>query len=237
MLLLSAKIRKDTKKGLKNLREKEILPAVLYGSKIKNLNLELNLKEFEKVYKEAGESSLVSLNVEGQKEKFLVLIHDIQFAPLSGKPIHVDLYQPALKEEVKVTVPIIIEGKSLAVKNLEGTLVKNITDIEIRALPQKLPKEIKVNVERLKTFDDYILIKDLQLPEGVKVVRDPEEILISVSPPEKVEEEKPAEEKPKEEEKKEEEEKIEEKKIEEKKKEPFSAKATKGEGKGKGKTN
>ncbi|UZE92887.1 MAG: 50S ribosomal protein L25 [Candidatus Nealsonbacteria bacterium] len=237
MLLLSAKIRKDTKKVLKNLREKEILPAVLYGSKIKNLNLELNLKEFEKVYKEAGESSLVSLNVEGQKEKFLVLIYDIQFASLSGKPIHVDLYQPALKEEVEVTVPIIIEGKSLAVKNLEGTLVKNITDIEIRALPQKLPKEIKVNVERLKTFDDYILIKDLQLPEGVKVLRDPEEILISVSPPEKVEEEKPAEEKPKEEEKKEEEEKIEEKKIEEKKKEPFSAKATKGEGKGKGKTN
>lgn len=233
MLLLSAKIRKDIKKGLKNLREKEILPAVLYGSKIKNLSLELNLKEFEKVYKEAGESSLVSLNIEGQKEKFLVLIHDIQFAPLSGKPIHVDLYQPALKEEVEVTVPIIIEGESLAVKNLEGTLVKNITDIEIRALPQKLPKEIKVNVERLKTFDDYILIKDLQLPEGVRVVRDPEEILISVSPPEKVEEEKPAEEKPAEEKP------VEEKKekVEEKKKEPFSAKATKGEGEGKGKTN
>ena len=219
MPLLSAKIRKDIKRGLKDLRKKDILPAVLYGPEIENLNLELDSKEFDKVYKEAGESSLVSLNVKGQKEKFLVLIHAVQLAPVSGKPIHIDLYQPALKEEVEVAVPIIIEGKSLAVKNLEGTLVKHLLDIEVRALPQKLPKEIKVNVGKLKTFDDYILIKDLQLPEGVKVKRDPEEILISVSPPEKIEEEKPAEE---------EKEKVEEKKekVEEKKEEPSSPKVS-----------
>lgn len=212
MPLLSAKIRKEIKRGLKDLRKKDILPAVLYGPEIENLNLELDLKEFEKVYKEAGESSLVSLNVKGQKEKFLVLIHAIQSAPVSGKPVHIDLYQPVLKEEVEVTVPIIIEGKSLAIKNLEGTLVKHFLNIEVRALPQKLPKEIKVNVGKLKTFDDYILIKDLQLPEGVKVQRDPEEILISVSPPEKIEEEKPVEEKKEE--------------VEEKKEEPSSSKVS-----------
>jgi len=195
MISISAKIRKEIRREVKALRKEEFLPAVLYGPKIKNLNLQLGLKEFEKTYKQAGESSLISLNVEGQKEKFLVLIHDIQFAPITGKPIHVDFYQPPLKEEIEVAVPIIIEGESVAVKNLGGTLVRNITEIKVKALPQNLPKEIKVNIDKLKTFEDYILISDLQLSQGIKVQRDAKEILISVSPPEKVEEEKPVEEK------------------------------------------
>jgi len=69
MLLLPAKIRKNLGKKVKILRKKDVLPAVLYGPKIKNLNLEVDAKEFEKVYKEAGESSLVSLKVEGEKQK------------------------------------------------------------------------------------------------------------------------------------------------------------------------
>lgn len=195
MLSLSAKIRKTIGKKAKIFRRKGFLPAVLYGPRIKNLNLTINLKDFEKVYQEAGESSLVSLNVD--KKKFLVLIHQVQFDPLSEKPIHVDFYQPRLEEEVQVTIPIIFEGEAPAVKELGGTLVKNISEIEVKALPQKLPHEIRVDVLQLKSFEDNILIKDLKLPEGVKILKDPKEIVVSVSPPEKVEEElvKPIEEK------------------------------------------
>jgi large subunit ribosomal protein L25 len=196
MLKISAKIRDKVKKGVNFLRGKNLVPAVLYGPKIKNLNLEVNSKDFKKAHEEAGESLLVALSVDGHKD-FLVLIHDIQLDPISGDPIHVDFYQPALTEEIEIAVPIVVEGQAPAEKNLGGTLVKNISEIEIKALPQKLPKEIKVNVEKLATFEDYILVKDLQVPEGVKILRDGEEILISVSPPEKVEEEakeKPAEE-------------------------------------------
>jgi len=199
MLTLSAKIRKIYGKKTKTLRKKGILPAVLYGPKIKNLNLEVKMKEFEKVYKEAGESSLVSLEISNQKEKNLVLIHQLAKDPLKSKLIHVDFYQPCLTEEVEVTVPLIFEGEAPAVKNLEGTLVKNISELEIKALPEKLPHEIKVEIGKLQTFEDHILIKDLKLPEGVKVLRDGEEIVVSVSPPEKekIEEElkKPIEEK------------------------------------------
>jgi len=197
MITLSAKIRKNLGKKVKILRKKDVLPTVLYGPKIKNLNLEIDAKEFEKVYKEAGESSLVSLDIEGQKQKFLVLIHDIQFDPLTEKPIHIDFYQPSLKEETEVTIPIIFEGESLAVKELGGTLVKNIGDVEVRALPQNLPHEIKLNIDSLKTFEDNIKISDLKIPPGVKILKDSEEIVVSVSPPEKIEEEleKPIEEK------------------------------------------
>lgn len=194
MLNLSAKIRKEKRKKTKKLRQDDILHAVLYGPKLKNISLEVNLKEFEKIYKEAGET-LISLDVEGDK-KYQVLIHDVQYHPLTGKPIHVDFYQPLLTEEVETTVPLIFEGEAPAVKILGGTLVKNISEIEVRALPQKLPKEIKINIEVLKTFEDSILIKDLKLPEGVKTLKNPDEIVALVVPPEKVEEEleKPIEE-------------------------------------------
>jgi large subunit ribosomal protein L25 len=195
MFTLSAKIRKDIGKKVKALRKKGILPAVLYGPKTKSLPLEISLKEFEKVYQQVGESSLVSLEADGKK--FLVLIHDVAKDPISDIPMHVDFYQPDLEKEVDAKVPLVFEGSSSAVKELGGTLVHNISEIEVRALPQKLPKEITVNVSNLKTFEDRILIKDLILPEGVKVMRDQDEIVAQVAPPEKVEEEleKPIEEK------------------------------------------
>ncbi len=216
MLTLSVKTRKELGKKVKNLRKKGILPAVLYGPKIKTLPLEIDLKEFKKIYEKAGESSLISLQLD--KSKFLVLIHEIKKDPLIEELIHVDFYQPILTEEVEVTVPIVFEGEALAVKELGGTLVKEISEVTVKALPQNLPHEIKVSVESLKTFEDEILIKDLKIPKDVKIQRELDEIVAIVTPPEKVEEElgKPIEEKVEEVEKVEEEEKKKEEPKEEK---------------------
>ncbi len=195
MLTLSAKTRKDVGKKVKKLRSKGVLPAVLYGPKTENASLEVNEKEFEKVFQGAGESSLVSLEV-GNK-KFLVLIHAIEIDPISQKPIHVDFYQPRLDEEITAAVPLVFEGEAIAVKELGGTLVKNIHEVEVKALPQNLPHGIKVNIEKLRTFEDNILIKDLVVPAGVKILKGAEEIVALVSQKAKVEEElkKPVEEK------------------------------------------
>jgi len=197
MLNLTAKIRKELGKKVKKLRKKEIIPAILYGKKLKNpIPLEINLKEFEKIFKEAGESSLISLTTD-KGEKFLVLIHEIAKDFLTGRPTHIDFYQPDLDKEVEVMVPIIFEGESKAVKELGGTLVKNISELKIKAKPQNLPKEIKVNIAKLDSFTDNILIKDLEISEGVRILKDPQEIVALVVPPEKIEEEleKPIEEK------------------------------------------
>jgi large subunit ribosomal protein L25 len=195
MFTLLAKIRENKKEKANPLRKKGLVPAVLYGPKIKNYNIVVNEKDFNKVFSQAGESSLINLEVE--KEKFYVLVHDIVKHPLKGNIIHIDFYQPDLEKEVEVNVPIIIEGEAPAVKELGGTLVKNLSNIVVKSLPHKLPKEIKVNVSSLKTFDDHILVKDLVLPEGVKTVRGGDDIIVFVAKPEKVEEElqKPIEEK------------------------------------------
>ena len=187
MTLLSVK-KRDDKKNVKQIRESGRIPAVIYGHKTENTLLDIDYKEFAGVLNEAGESSLVELNIEGEKEKRPVLIQEAQKDPVSDKFIHVDFFQPSLTEEVEVEVPVVIEGVSLAVKELGGTLVKNISEISVKALPQNLPQEIKVSIEALNTFDDHILVKDLVLPENVKVLLSPEEIVVSVAEPAKVEE-------------------------------------------------
>jgi len=195
MLSLTAKIRKTTGKKTETLRKEGILPAVLYGPKIKSQPVEVDAKEFEKVFQEAGESSLLELQV--GKDKYLVLIHELKRDPLTGYPLHVDFYQPSLEEKIEAEVPIILEGEAPAVKTLGGTLYKNIGEVRVKALPQNLPKEIRVDISNLNTFEDHIKVKDLKIAEGVEILREQEEIVVSVSPPEKVEEEleKPIEEK------------------------------------------
>jgi len=228
MLTLSAKKRKDIGKKVKKIREQGMLPGVLYGPKIESQPLEIDLKEFEGVYREAGESSLISLDL--AKEKFLVLIHAVEIDVLSQKAIHVDFYQPRLDEEIEAMIPLVFEGDAAAVRDLGGTLVKNIHEVEVKALPQNLPHEIKVNIDKLKTFEDSVLIQDLSLPQGVKVLKEAGEAVVFVASPEKIEEElaKPIEEKV------EEVEKAEEKKEEEKEgEEEKTEKTEKPEGKSK----
>jgi len=189
MIKLSAKIRTEIGKKTNVLKENGRIPAVVYGHKIKNVLLDVDYKEFQKVLHEAGESSLIELGVEGEKEKRPVLVHDLQKNPVSDKFIHIDFFQISLTEEVQVKVPLVFEGTSLAVKDLGGTLVKNISELEVKALARNLPHEIKVSIDSLNNFGDHILVKDLVLPKDVKISLKPDEIVVSVAQPAKVEEE------------------------------------------------
>ena len=197
MISLSAKIRKETGKKTGSLKKQGRIPAIVYGPGVKNVLVDVDYQGFQKVFKETGESSLVELHIESEKEKRPVLIHEIQKDPVTDKFIHIDFFQASLKEEVEVKIPLVFEGVSLAVKDLGGTLVKNISEIEVKALPQNLPHEIKVSIDGLNTFANHILVKDLILPKDVKVLLKPDEIVVSVAHLAKVEEEleKPIEEK------------------------------------------
>lgn len=187
MIIIKAEKREKTGKKAEILKKQGIIPAVLYGPEIKNINIQMDLKEFIKFYQEAGESTLVSLEI--GKNKFLVLVHDVKNDPLTGRPIHVDFYQPILTKKVEATVPVIFEGESLAVKDLGGTLVKEIQEVQVKAFPQDLPHEIKVDISGLRTFEEEILVKDLKISDKVEILRGLKEVVAVVAPPEKVEEE------------------------------------------------
>jgi len=204
MLELSAQLRPETGRGNKQIRKQGFIPAILYGRKIKNLALSVKAQDFEKVYQEAGESTLIKLKIgedqdkaksakdgslprdrqsaAGEKER-VVLIHEVANDPVSDKPIHIDFYQVKMDEPIKAEVPLVFVGESPAVKEAAGVLVKNIQSLEIEALPKDLPHQIEVDISSLKTVDSKIYIEDLKLPAEVKIEIQPEEVVILVIPP------------------------------------------------------
>lgn len=195
-MTINAKIRNEKGRKTEDLRNRGLIPAVLYGPGIKNKNLAVLTKEFVNVFDQAGKSSLVSLKIEGEEKSFVILINDLARDSLSGRPIHADFYQPDLKKEIEADVPLVFVGISPAVKDLGGTLVKNFNEITVKALPSDLPREIKVDISVLKTFDDVIAVKDLAVVKGVELLKNPEEIVALVMAAQKIDEEleKPIEE-------------------------------------------
>jgi len=191
---LKAQTREEVGKKLESLRKKGIIPAVVYGSGHKPVSVQVDYDEFRKVFEQAGESTLIKLKIGNEAKN--VLIHEVAKDPVEDEFIHVDFYHVRMDKVIKAGVPLVFEGEAPAVKTLEGVLVKNITEIEVEALPKDLPREIKVDISGLDSFDKHVRIKDLALPLGVKIELDPEETIVSVMPPRKEEEIKPVEEVP-----------------------------------------
>jgi large subunit ribosomal protein L25 len=194
MIKLKAKKRETTGSKNNSLRNQGLLPAVLYGSETENIPLKIDKKEFEEAYQVAGESSLIDLVVDGKE--FSVLVHQTARDPMTGDFIHVDFYQPSLKKKVEAEIPLVFENEAPAVKGLGGILEKEIQVLEVKGLAKDLPREIKVDLSGLETFEDRVLVKDLKIPQGIEIMKDENEIVAHVVPPkeEKVEEEVPKEE-------------------------------------------
>jgi large subunit ribosomal protein L25 len=177
------KVEKRTIRGTKAcraLRETGKLPAVVYGEGKEAETISLDAKDFEKMWKNVGESTVISL--EGLGENKSVLIQDVVFDPLYSTPTHVDFYTVRTDKVVEVEVPLVFEGVAPAVKELGGNLVKVMHTISIESLPKDLPQEIIVDITSLKTFEDQIKINDIVLPTGVKATSDGDEVIALVQP-------------------------------------------------------
>lgn len=189
MLTLTVE-KRDMKVKPEALRESGKIPAVFYGPKEKSTSVTVSTTEFIKVFRKAGESSVIILK-EGDNEHE-ALIHDLDIHPVTGAPRHADFYVIEKGKKVKVNVPLIFEGVSPAVKDKGAILIKVARDLEIEAAPRELPQDLKVDISALVDFSSTITAKDIKLPAGVTLVSGPDEILASVSEAkEEVEEVKP----------------------------------------------
>lgn len=184
-LQISATTREKFGKQNKSLRDSGVIPAVVYGKGMDTAHISLNLKDFSKIYKQAGESTIVSLNIDnnGKVEQKPVLIHDVDFDPVSDVLRHVDFHLVNMKEKITATIPLVFIGESSAVKVLSGIFFKNIHEVEVESLPADLPHQIEVDISVIDSFDKHISIKDLKLPSGVVILSDPNETIASVKPP------------------------------------------------------
>lgn len=181
MLELKAETREIIGKKVKKLRQAGQIPAVLYGHGLKSLSLAVRAKEFNQIFNQTGETSLVTLMVGGEKHN--VLIHDFERNPLTSEIMHVDFYEVKMDEKLKAKVPLVFIGESPAVKSEGGILLHGLSEVEVEALPQDLPKEISADISLLNTFEDKVRIKDLVMPAGVKILTEPEIIVAFVAPP------------------------------------------------------
>lgn len=184
--------RKLLGRKVKKLRAQGFLPANIYGKKVKSQAVELKLSEFLPVYQDVGETGLVDLLVEGAKEPRPILIHNVQFDPVTDQAIHADFHQVSLTEKTKAEIPVELTGESPAVAQKEGILVRILDQIEIEALPTDLPEKIEVDVTRLKKVGDMIKVGDLQIDQKkITLLSESDSLLVKIEPPAKLEEEKP----------------------------------------------
>ncbi|MBI2450729.1 MAG: 50S ribosomal protein L25 [Parcubacteria group bacterium] len=199
MLELKAKIREKLgSKASNKLRSEGFLPAVVY-SQGKSNSITVERKNFDQVFKKAGESSIISLDLDGKKE--LVLIYDIAHDPISDLLTHIDFLGVRAGEIIKARVPLEFVGVAEAEK-AGGILIKNIHEVEIEAKVESLPYSIPIDISVLKSFEDNILIKDIQTNSDVKILETPTLVVVGMASPrteaEIAEIEQPAEFKPEE---------------------------------------
>lgn len=178
-LTLEAQKRTQFGRAAKAVRKEGLIPAELYGHGIQNISLAVPMKEFMKTYNEAGESTMIDLNIAGDVRK--VMIHSVVEHPVSSEVVAIDFYQVNLNEKIIVDVPLVFVGEAPAVKEKDGVLVKSHTEIEVEALPANLPHNLTVDISRLTEIGSTIYAKDLVLPAGVKLEINPDAAIVSVS--------------------------------------------------------
>lgn len=172
--------KRDAATKAKSLRDKGVLPAVIYGRSEESTPIAVDAKTFGKLYKAAGESTVITIKGLGATKD--ALIHDVAFDPVDGHPVHVDFYAIEKGQKVTVSVPLEFDGVSPAVKDLGGVLVKVIHELEITVEPKDLPQHITVDISALKNIDDKILVSDLKLPASAEVTVPMDEVVAMAAP-------------------------------------------------------
>lgn len=181
MKKITLKVEKRTVLGkkVKKLRKVGLLPATIYGKDVKSVSVQVPIKEFDHVYKEAGETGLVELSLDSEKTR-PVLIKNVQLEPKSSMPLHADFYQVNLSEKIKANVPVEPVGEPKAVLDKIGLLEVPLTEVEVEALPADLPEKIEVDVANLAAIGDQITVADVKAHSGVTILTDTGQILFKI---------------------------------------------------------
>lgn len=182
-LSLHAQERKVLGKKVKKLRRDGQLPAHVFGKGVDGEIVAVDLKEFLKTFHTAGETTLIDLKI-GKEKIRPVLVREVQYDPVSGKPMHIDFYQVNLTEKVKVPVPLVLVGEQPESVHLGETIVlQTVMEVEVEALPTDLVEKIEVDITPLKQIDDAITVGQLSYDRSKLTIHaDSEEIIVKLAP-------------------------------------------------------
>lgn len=165
----------------RRLRIAGLIPAVLYGRGREPVPLSVEPKTIVDIlYSESGQNTIFSLSVDGG-ERANAMVKDYQLDPVKGKLIHTDFVQIAMDRLLEVSVNVELVGEAEGVK--AGGLLDFVTrSIDLECLPADIPDSIKVDVGHLK-INDYVRVKNIEFESKIKVLTDPEVVIVTISPP------------------------------------------------------
>lgn len=189
-IALNANVR-DKVVSAKKFRAMDRLPVTYYGKGVANINLEMAYQDFRRAFGKGGQNTIMDITVDGKILKGLV--HDMQFDPVSDRFTHVDFIAVDLNKEVHTVIPIVFIGVAPAVKDLGGTLMENMDEVNVTCLAKDLIHQIEVDISSLVDFHSIIHVGDLNVPSTITIEDDSELAVAMVEAP-KSEEELAAEE-------------------------------------------
>src|SRR3989440_12488921 len=153
--------------GVRKLRVRGIIPAVIYGGKVKPQPLQVAARDINAIMSHAsGENVLVDLEITGEKSNRTALVQDVQHSPVRGEIVHVDFHAISMDETIQAEIPLEAIGTPVGVKTFGGLLEQSLRSLAIECLPRDLPDRITVDVSQLN-IGDSIHVRDIQLPSGV----------------------------------------------------------------------
>ena len=180
-IAVQVQVRHEKGKGpSRRLRKKGLIPAILYGPHRQPLAVAIAPKDLRRILA-SGENTLVDLRVvDGEEvQTRIAMVKSYDLDPLTDKPRHVDLYEVSLEEAVRVEVPLEFVGEPIGV-TMGGSLTPLLRAVEVSCLPEKVPHEIKVDCSKLR-IGDILHVRDIVLPEGVKLLTDPTTAIVTVT--------------------------------------------------------
>lgn len=176
---------RDAAKKPKDLRKAGLVPCVMYGNKTENTTLQCDSKTFHKAFAEAGQNTVVEVDMNGKKVP--CLIHAVTLDPVTSNYEHIDLYAVDMTKKVTTHVPVVISGESPAVKTLGGVLLTVHDELEVTCLPADIPHSFVLDISKLENFHDSITVAMVTVPKGVEIKNNPETVLITIQEPRKEE--------------------------------------------------
>lgn len=178
-VVLKATRRTVTGKHVTTLRRQGLLPAVMYGHGIEPIAISLDAHSTSLALASLSSSTLVNIDLDGQVKA--TLVREKQRDPVKRNLLHVDFHVVSMTEKLRTKVSIVFDGVAPAVKDFNGVVVSNLTEIEVEALPGDLPEHILVDISGLAAIGDALHISDLKLGKGVEIFADPEEVVVVIA--------------------------------------------------------
>jgi large subunit ribosomal protein L25 len=167
-----------SKKQLTSIRASSKIPGVIYGGDKKPIEISLPEKELMAIRKKAGKNAILHLQLGGATET--VIVKELQRHPVTDRPVHADFQRISMTQKIEARVPLHITGEAPGVKNNGGTMVHDLRELRVRALPAKIPQSISVDISHLE-INMHVSVKDLQVPPDIEVLDAADHMVVSVT--------------------------------------------------------